>query len=118
LLGRMLRDSPVRPYRVVSAMNGREGLMKLDLYHPDLVLLDLGMPGMDGYQVLEQVRSQDAWRDLPIVVVSGQDRVDEQERMGGAVTFAKSQGMLPGELLRWLDAVLATCAPSSSVTPE
>lgn len=50
-------------------------------YHPDIcmVLLDLMMPGMDGYKTLEAIRSRDETREIPVIVVTA--RVSEQERI-------------------------------------
>lgn len=56
-------------YKVLEAENGREGLTVIRRYHPDVVLLDLRMPEMDGLEVLQQVRMEKP--DLPVIVVSG-----------------------------------------------
>lgn len=56
-------------YRVLEAENGRAGLEKIRKHHPDLVLLDLRMPEMGGFEVLEQLRRDIP--DLPVIVMSG-----------------------------------------------
>ncbi len=60
-------------YRVLAADGGVEALSALDREPVDLVLLDVLMPDMDGYQVLEQIRASEAHRHLPVVVISGLD---------------------------------------------
>lgn len=58
-------------HEIVSAFDGVEGLEKLDATPAtELVLLDVMMPRMDGYQVLTRLRSGDRWRDLPVIVLS------------------------------------------------
>jgi DNA-binding response OmpR family regulator len=55
-------------YRVVTAANGNEGLAKLDQGGIDLVLLDINMPGLDGFQVLELIRRRS---NLPVIMLTG-----------------------------------------------
>ena len=54
-------------YRVITANTGREGLQYITSEHPDVILLDLGLPDMDGLKLIEQVRS---WSITPIIVIS------------------------------------------------
>ncbi|MCI6886430.1 MAG: response regulator transcription factor [Lachnospiraceae bacterium] len=54
-------------YRYKSAMNGKEAIMEVSTYNPDIVLLDLGLPDMDGVEVIRDIRS---WSNLPIIVIS------------------------------------------------
>lgn len=60
-------------YKVLQATSGKEGLSFITSYNPDLVLLDLGLPDMDGIDVLKEIRS---WSNIPVMVVSarGYDR--------------------------------------------
>ncbi|HEX2573152.1 MAG TPA: response regulator [Polyangia bacterium] len=57
-------------YEVVTAANGRQGLEQLERSSPALVLLDYMMPVMDGMQVLRSLRSNPAYRDLPVVLMT------------------------------------------------
>jgi len=61
-------------YRVLNAYNGLEGLALLREQSPDLALLDVQMPEMDGFQMLEQVRRDRQLADLPILLLTGFDR--------------------------------------------
>ena len=56
-------------FRVTEASSGPQALQFIEQERPDLVLLDLNMPGMDGARVLKKIREQ--WVDLPVVVLSG-----------------------------------------------
>ena len=57
-------------YDVVTASNGLEALERVHSQRPDLVLLDIMMPVLDGFAVLERLKADDATRDLPVVVIS------------------------------------------------
>ena len=58
-------------YKVIEARDGKQALQMVASHCPDLVLLDLGLPDMDGLGIIRQVR---AWSKMPIVVVSARDR--------------------------------------------
>lgn len=60
-------------HNVICAVDGVDALAKLDERLPDLVLLDITMPRMDGYEVCKQIRANPASRDLPVVMISGKD---------------------------------------------
>ena len=55
---------------VYQAGNGREGLDVLDSHWIDVVFADINMPIMDGEEMIDRIRADDTWRDVPIVVVS------------------------------------------------
>ena len=57
-------------YEVLAAHDGKEGLAKAESEKPDLMLLDVMMPGMDGFQVLRRVRKSPALKDLPVVMLT------------------------------------------------
>ena len=70
-------DTPVRnlitmtlkthEYRYLSAQNGASAVMEALSHNPDIVLLDLGLPDMDGVEVIQKIRS---WSNMPIIVIS------------------------------------------------
>ncbi len=57
-------------YRVSGAVGGREGLELIEREKPDVVLLDLMMPDMDGWEVFHQMRAQESTRHIPVIVVT------------------------------------------------
>ena len=57
-------------YETITAVNGQDALEKIASESPDLVLLDIMMPVMDGYAVLEKVKADPAIRNIPIIVIS------------------------------------------------
>jgi adenylate cyclase len=71
----------VKGYAVVTAASGREALDKVESERPDLVLLDVVMPGMSGYEVCDRIRKNSALALLPVVMITALDPA--QERVKG-----------------------------------
>lgn len=65
-------------FEVETAMDGQEVLQKVDAFAPDLILLDLLMPKMSGFQVAETLKKNDRTRDIPIVVLSAVNDIKEK----------------------------------------
>jgi len=70
-----------RGYTIFSATNGEEALAALPLHQPDLVLLDVMMPGISGYEVCKRIRAEPSTALLPVVLVTSLD--PQQERVHG-----------------------------------
>ena len=68
----------VKGYRVVTAASGREALARLESDEPDLVLLDVVMPEMSGYEVCRKIRENPATEMLPVVMVTALDPAEER----------------------------------------
>jgi adenylate cyclase len=82
---------------VVEARNGIEALSRLNEARPDLVLLDLMMPEMDGFEFLTAMREHEAWRDLPVVVITARDlSKDDIGRLNGQVRNVLHKGAVQG----------------------
>jgi len=112
LMGRML-DSPPRPYRVLKAYSGYEGLQVMRYRRPDLVLLDLMLPDVDGLEVLREMRADPLLRDMPVVIVSAKGEMEDVGELSGVVMVTKEEGFQPGELVRWVRAILDSSASAS-----
>src|SRR5687767_6432770 len=65
-------------YRTVSASDGRSALEQAAATHPDVILLDIMMPRVDGYEVCRQLKADPKLRDIPIVFLSAKDRVQDK----------------------------------------
>lgn len=82
LLARLLR---IGGYAALTAEDGYEALAAIEHHAPDLVLLDLTMPRMDGVEVLRRLRSDPRWRQLPVILFTGLSQgplVEEAARLG------------------------------------
>jgi type II secretory ATPase GspE/PulE/Tfp pilus assembly ATPase PilB-like protein/CheY-like chemotaxis protein len=81
-LRRVMKDLLVREgYEVVEAGTGVEALDQVDRHAPDVVVLDLNLPGMDGYSVLSELRSRPATRNIPVVVLTAKGDEDNEVRV-------------------------------------
>ena len=74
---RMLESAGI--YDVIEASNGRDGLKAIYKYHPDLIVLDLILPDVDGFSILETLQNDPNLRDIPVVVVSGKELTEEEK---------------------------------------
>src|SRR5262249_2858371 len=90
-------------YHVIEAATGEEGISRAIEYQPNLVLLDLGLPDIDGVAVLRRIRE---WSQVPILVVSVRNREDEKIRAldSGANDYI-TKPFSTGELLARLRVV-------------
>jgi len=68
-------------YRVTEAQNGIEALDQVDRHAPDIVVLDLNLPGLDGYGVLSHLRSRAATAKIPVVVLTARGDEDNEVRV-------------------------------------
>lgn len=113
LISRMLEDNPVRQYQVISAYGGQEALDMVRQHGPDLVLLDLGLPDIDGSQVLERIRSSSDWQHVPVIIVSAQDTAQDQG-VAGVVSLAKAEGLALSEMVQLIQHVVSANATVTS----
>jgi DNA-binding response OmpR family regulator len=65
-------------YQTHTASNGPDALALIASHHFDLILLDINMPGMDGYEVARRIKADPAFRNIPIIMVSGRNEVIDQ----------------------------------------
>jgi signal transduction histidine kinase/CheY-like chemotaxis protein len=107
LLSRMLGTTG-REYEVIWAYNGQEGLRQMRAQRPDLVLMDLTMPEMDGYAALAQMQQEPELRHIPAVVITAHTTTPEEERrLGGNMMFLSNQaGFTNSEVLTYLRGIL------------
>jgi signal transduction histidine kinase/DNA-binding response OmpR family regulator len=95
---------------VAEAGNGREGLARVAENQPALILLDLMMPEVDGFQFLDSIRNHAEWQHIPVIVVTAMDlSTDDRQRLQGSVEKiiqkgAHSRDALLGEIRRWVAA--------------
>jgi len=81
-LRRVMKDLLERQgYTVVEARDGAQALEEVDRHAPDIVILDLNLPGVDGYSVLSQLRSRPATRQIPIIVLTAKGDEDNEVRV-------------------------------------
>jgi CheY-like chemotaxis protein len=81
-LRRVMKDLLEREgYTVAEARDGGQALDQVDRLAPDVIILDLNLPGLDGYSVLSQLRSRPATRDIPVMVLTAKGDEDNEVRV-------------------------------------
>ena len=95
-------------HEVVSAVDGIEALEKIKEFTPDLILLDINMPRMDGYQVCKLFRMHEATKDVPIVMISGNDGFFDKVRgrMAGTTGYI-TKPFGPETLMKTLETYIS-----------
>jgi signal transduction histidine kinase/CheY-like chemotaxis protein len=123
LWSRMLRACSMHAQdgalEVLTASSGEGALTVMRQSRPDLVLLDIVMPGMDGWQVLEHKRRDEGIRDIPIVLVSAQDPM-EKPATSPLLVATMGQGLTSAQILRCslsLSALLLGSEPGRDPGP-
>jgi two-component system response regulator VicR len=87
-------------FDVVEAYNGEEALEKVSLENPDLIILDVMMPKMDGWEVARRLRSSRATRDIPIMMLTARGLGEEPEERLAKVDEYFAKPFSPRELAR------------------
>jgi DNA-binding response OmpR family regulator len=79
----------VNGYDVITAEDGEEALRKAKTENPDLLILDLMLPKMNGFEVCRMLKFDDKYKNIPIIVLSALERQDEREKAikGGADAY-------------------------------
>ncbi|MBW2287923.1 MAG: response regulator [Deltaproteobacteria bacterium] len=103
-------------WQVIDAENGRAALDRLAEGEFSLILLDLMMPVMDGFEFVMETRKVAAWRRIPIVVVTAKDLTDEDRRRlnGDVVALIQKSGMDRESLLAQLRDEVAAASEKSA----
>ena len=102
-------------YDVISAADGVASIAEARKHMPDLVILDLGLPAGDGFSVLERLKANEKLSSIPVIVLSGRDRVGNRDRAlkAGAKTFLQKP-MANDKLL----AVIRLVLEAEDQTPQ
>ncbi len=112
LLARMLCSAGPR-YRILQATSGARALGLLRERRPDAMLLDLVMPGMDGFQVLQQKSLDPSLREIPVVVISSRDPSGEPV-VSETIAVTRTGGLSVRDLVNCIRAVSEALAPSTA----
>ena len=91
-------------YKYISAKNGAGAIMEASTHNPDIVLLDLGLPDIDGVEVIEKIRS---WSNMPIIVISARSEdSDKIEALDAGADDYLTKPFSMEELLLRIEAIL------------
>jgi len=96
-------------YQIFEASDGAMGLEMVRRERPDIILMDLMMPGMDGFELLEALKADERVRDVPVIVISAKELTPaERERLSGQIETLMQKGEFTDEEL--LDEILKRAA--------
>lgn len=87
-------------FRVIEAENGKEALGKIEKYTPKLILSDLMMPEMDGFELVHQIRQHEQWRDIPVIVLTAKNiTFEDRQKLNGKVSQIFEKGSYQRSIL-------------------
>ncbi len=109
LFSRMLSTAE-QPYVVLHARDGEQALEFLRTRDPDLLLLDLVMPNVDGFEVLRAKGNDSALLGIPVIVLSAKDP-EQEPLIGRSVTISRQEGLSPKDLTDVLQAIVSALKP-------
>ena len=95
-------------YQIICALDGREAIEKIGKEKPDLVLLDIVMPKMDGLEVLSQLKKDPVLKEIPIIMLTAKGQKSDQEKgkeLGATGYIIKP--FSPSALLKRIEEILA-----------
>ncbi len=95
-------------YDVKEAVDGEDGVVKVKEEMPDIVLLDLILPGIDGFEVLAKIKEDSETEGIPVVILSNLGQRDDVERglKLGAVDFLIKAHFTPGEIIEKVEKIM------------
>jgi len=95
-------------FDVLEAVDGEEGIKKIKEGKPDLVLLDLILPSIDGFEVLTRVRDDPEVSSIPVIILSNLGQREEVEKglKLGAIDYLIKAHFTPGEIIEKIKNVL------------
>lgn len=116
LFARML-EADARGYRILQVTNGQRALAMLRSRQPDVMLLDLVMAGVDGFQVLEEKGRDPLIRDIPVIVISSRDPTGDPV-ISNTLTVTHGLGFSVRNLLASIQAISTILVPSAPGAEE
>jgi len=101
-----------RGFSVVTASTGKDGLAKATLEHPDLILLDIMLPDMGGFEILEHLKNNPETKNIPVIILSnlgGRDEIEKGVSLGASSYLIKSN-ILPHEVAEMVQSQIASAS--------
>lgn len=114
LIQRLLETLPAT-YHIHRAYDGQQALDIAQAHPPDLILLDLAMPTMDGFQVLAQLQGDDRLQHIPVIVLTATRYIQDDSEHNTKMVIQQPGGLRPGDVLRHINAVIEPLARRQQV---
>jgi CheY-like chemotaxis protein len=113
MFSRMLQTAP-QQYELWKAYGGMEGLAQMEQQPPDVVLLDVLMPEVDGFEVVRKMKANPALASVPIIMISAYGAMETIEASAdGELAVVKPAGFQPIELVRCIEALVEEFRPAT-----
>jgi DNA-binding response OmpR family regulator len=113
----ILKDSlEFSGFQVITAYNGEEALEAVQKEHPDLIVLDIGMPKMDGWEVCRRLKGNDSTKTIPIIILTAYAQISDQKK--GTSLGAERFISKPCDLTYLVEEINALLAQRASQTPK
>ena len=98
-------------FRVCQARDGHQGVEKARECGPDLILMDLSLPGMDGWEAIKQLKSDDRTRKIPVIALSGHNENDVVAgKLGPRWDYFVAKPCQPEDLVKEMQRALSSAA--------
>lgn len=90
------------------AVDGEKGLEKLETEIPDIVLLDLILPGIGGFDILEKIKKEDKTKKIPVIILSNLGSQEEIQKglKSGADAYLVKANILPEDVIKKIEEIL------------
>jgi len=97
----MVRKLSQENFEIIEAVDGEEGIKKIKDTIPDIVLLDLILPGIDGFEVLAKIKEDATTNSIPVIILSNLGQREDVERgmKLGAIDFLVKAHFTPNEII-------------------
>ena len=104
-------------FQVEVGRNGEEGIRKTKEFKPDIILLDIMMPKVDGYQALAAIKSDPATKDIPVIILSALMRdVNKTRAMEvGAENYIIKSECMPGDVIKKIEKISLNWSPYRTI---
>lgn len=118
IMTEQLQENP--NFEVISCVDAETALQNLQQKTPHLILLDLLLPGMNGFEFLEKIKNTEQWKNVPVVILSnfGQEEDIQRAKKLGAVEFLVKAHYVPEEIIAKITEVLKKLQSSGAGTPS
>jgi len=95
-------------FNIAEAIDGEDGIKKIKEEKPDLILLDLILPGIDGFEVLSRVKEDSSLASIPVIILSNLGQKEEVEKglKLGAIDYLIKAHFTPGEIVEKIKSIL------------
>lgn len=105
-------------FSVLAAASGTGGIAKATLEHPDIILLDVMLPDMSGFEILEKLKADPNTKNIPVIILSnlgGRDEIEKAVKLGAASYMVKSN-IVPDEIAELVEVEIAKARQKAEAT--